>query len=75
MAIHLNERSQVESQHLNQHHLSSFVFKHIFKLLNPILVTILLPNFKYIINYCFIIPNPCGYDLVVLQSNQCTCWI
>jgi len=23
----------------------------------------------------FIKPNPYGYDLVVLQSNQCTCWI
>jgi len=26
-------------------------------------------------DYHFINPNPCGWGLIVLQLNQCICWI
>jgi len=37
--MNLSGRSQVQSQHLNHHHLSLFIFNRVFNLSKPILVT------------------------------------
>jgi len=47
------------------------LLKLIFEIIKPLS---LYCKLEWIIDYYFIKPNPCGYDPVVLQLIQCTCW-